>query len=111
MEANVSSQLVVMTKDDLDAALNNAAMRISSSNKPTQQSLMTSKEVQSLGKDDEYLSRKEAASMLKVDFSTLWRWNNSGLLPAIKVGPRKVMYRYSDILTVLEGKSCNNRND
>ena len=50
MEANVSSQLVVMTKDDLDAALNNAAMRMSSSNKPTQQALLTSKEVQSLGK-------------------------------------------------------------
>lgn len=51
-----------------------------------------------------FLTRAETAEMLKVDFTTLWRWNKSGFLRAIKVGVRKVMYKYEDVISVLEGK-------
>lgn len=51
-----------------------------------------------------FLTRAETAEMLKVDFTTLWRWNKLGFLRAIKVGARKVMYKYEDVLAVLENK-------
>lgn len=51
-----------------------------------------------------FLTRSETAEMLKVDFTTLWRWNKSGFLRAIKVGVRKVMYKYEDVISVLKGK-------
>jgi hypothetical protein len=53
---------------------------------------------------DRYITRKEASELLHVDFSTLWRWNRDGLLLSKKAGPRRVMYRYADVLAVLGGK-------
>lgn len=38
-----------------------------------------------------YLSRREVASRLKVDVSTLWRWQRSGYLVPVRVGAR-VLY-------------------
>lgn len=54
---------------------------------------------------ERYLSRKETADLLKVDFSTLWRWNKSGLLRSKKVGPRRVLYNYKDVMNLIESKS------
>ena len=52
-------------------------------------------------------NRKDAAKILDVGFPTLWRWNNEGLLHAIKVGGRKVYYRYDDVLNLMKGgKLC-----
>ena len=48
------------------------------------------------GKTKDLLSREETSAVLNVDKSTLWRWNKTGYLPAVKVGA-KVMYRRADI--------------
>lgn len=54
-----------------------------------------------------FINRKDAAKILDVGFPTLWRWNNEGLLHAIKVGGRKVYYRYDDVLNLMKGgKLC-----
>lgn len=42
------------------------------------------------------LNREAVANRLKVSMSTLWRWNKSGYLRAIKYG-RAVWYRLDDI--------------
>lgn len=51
-------------------------------------------------KAEEYLTRKEAADTLKVDVSTLWRWEKSGYLLSKKIGA-KVVYAKSDIEKIL----------
>ena len=51
---------------------------------------------------EKYLTAKEAASKLCVDTSTLWRWDKTGYLKKIKVG-RKIQYRESDVLKLMEG--------
>ena len=78
----LGNQLVVMSRADLDAlvermAINMNAMKVE--DKPT-------------------------ARLLHVDYSTLWRWNKLGLLCPNKVGPRRVMYKYSDVLKKLNGE-------
>ena len=108
MNSNVTSQFVVMTKEDLEAAVNMIANSVHASSGTSLTGFSISKDNQSdEPSHEQFLTRKEAANLLKVDFSTLWRWNHSGLLSSIKVGPRKVMYRYSDVLSVLNG-TCNN---
>lgn len=42
------------------------------------------------------LSRHQAAKMLNVTLSTLWRWDKEGYLSPVKVGS-KVLYRSTDI--------------
>ena len=54
-----------------------------------------------------FINLKDTAKILDVGYPTLWRWNNEGLLHAIKVGGRKVYYRYDDVLNMLKGgKPC-----
>lgn len=45
---------------------------------------------------EEYLTRKELATMLKVDISTIHNWSKSGKLNPIGIGAR-VYYRRSEI--------------
>ena len=54
--------------------------------------------------DERFITREETAKLLHVDYSTLWRWNKLGLLCPNKVGPRRVMYKYSDVLKKLNGE-------
>ncbi|MBR2193507.1 MAG: helix-turn-helix domain-containing protein [Bacteroidaceae bacterium] len=54
--------------------------------------------------DERFLTREETAKLLHVDFSTLWRWNKQGVLCPNKVGPRRIMYKYVDVLKKLNGK-------
>ena len=54
---------------------------------------------------ERFLSRKNTAKMLEVGLPTLWRWNKDGILKAIKVGRRKVYYRYNDVFNLLRGNS------
>lgn len=49
-----------------------------------------------------YLTQDEAAARLKVDKSTLWRWDKSGYLRKCRVGG-KVRYRLREITELLEG--------
>jgi excisionase family DNA binding protein len=49
---------------------------------------------------DKLLTRQEVAKMLGVTLTTLFHWNNKGILPTIKIG-NKVRYRHSDIEKLL----------
>lgn len=51
---------------------------------------------------DNYLSVGEVINKLRVNASTLWRWDKSGYLKKLKVG-RKVRYRESDVIKLMEG--------
>ena len=57
-----------------------------------------------ISNEERFITREEAAKLLHVDFTTLWRWNKTGLLLAKKVGPRRVMYKYTDVLQRLNGE-------
>ena len=46
--------------------------------------------------DQKMISVKEAAYMLGVDRSTLWRWEKKGYLIPARIG-RKVLYQMADI--------------
>ena len=103
----LGNQLVVMSRADLDAlvekrASNRIAMRVE--DKSTHES-----DVRPIVHDDErFITREETAKLLHVDYSTLWRWNKLGLLCPNKVGPRRVMYKYSDVLKKLNGEGQQN---
>ena len=103
----LGNQLVVMSRADLDAlvekmASNMIAMRVE--DKSTHES-----DVRPIVHDDErFITREETAKLLHVDYSTLWRWNKLGLLCPNKVGPRRVMYKYSDELKKLNGEGQQN---
>lgn len=99
----LGNQLVVMSKADLDAFMKSVAedRETSSANNLVQRD--TGKPSEDAGNDERFITRKEASELLHVDFSTLWRWNKSGLLSALKVGSRKVMYKYSDVLKLING--------
>lgn len=49
-----------------------------------------------------YITAKEAAKMLGVTLSTLWRWDNDKYLEKIKIG-NKVRYRLSDVKRMIKG--------
>lgn len=93
----LGNQLVVMSRADLDAlvekmASNMIAMRVEDKN--THES-----DVCPVVYDDErFITREETAKLLHADYSTLWRWNKLDILRPNKVGPRRVMYKYSDVL-------------
>lgn len=104
----LGNQLVVMSRADLDAlvekmASNMIAMRVEDKN--THES-----DVCPVVHDDErFITREETAKLLHVDYSTLWRWKKLGLLRPNKVGPRRVMYKYSDVLKKLNGEGQQNK--
>ena len=97
----LGNQLVVMSRADLEALVEKAA-----NNKAV------SKVEESINNDvrpcvcdeERFLTREEVSKLLHVDFSTLWRWNKLKLLCRIKVGPRRVMYKYSDVMKKLNGE-------
>lgn len=47
-------------------------------------------------KPETYLTRKETAELLKVDYSTLHNWKHKGKLNPVAIGGR-VLYKRSDI--------------
>ena len=104
-DKNLGNQLVVMSRADLDAlvekmASNMIAMRVDAEDKTTR-----GNHVCPIVHDDErFITREETAKMLHVDYSTLWRWNKLSILCPNKVGPRRVMYKYSDVLKKLNGE-------
>ena len=51
--------------------------------------------------EEVYLTKKEVASMLQVDLSTLWLWNKKDYLKPIEVGGKR-LYKKSDIDRVLQ---------
>lgn len=50
------------------------------------------------------LTKSETASLLLVDYSTLRKWARKGFLVPTRITPHRELYRYSDVLKILEGK-------
>ena len=51
--------------------------------------------------DDEYLTVAEAATLLRVSQSTIWRWINEQELPAYRIGRRRIRVRRPDIARLI----------
>ena len=97
----LGNQLVVMSRADLEALVEKAANNKAASK--VEESI--NNDVRPCVCDEErFLTREEVSKLLHVDFSTLWRWNKLKLLCRIKVGPRRVMYKYSDVMKKLNGE-------
>lgn len=58
--------------------------------------------------NEEYLTVAETAKTLKVSLSTVWRWIDSGQLPAYRVGQRRVRLKKDEVTRLItparEGK-------
>lgn len=54
-------------------------------------------------KDETLLSIRQAASLLGVDRSTLWRWEKQGYLKPVRIG-RKVRYKQVDVKKLTTGR-------
>ncbi len=51
------------------------------------------------------LSVPEAAKALGISVSTAWRWIDRGILPSVRIGPRRVFVRREDLQPLpVEGK-------
>lgn len=97
----LGNQLVVMSRADLEALVEKAANNKAASK--VEESI--NNDVRPGVCDEEcFLTREEVSKLLHVDFSTLWRWNKLKLLCRIKLGPRRVMYKYSDVMKKLNGE-------
>ena len=73
---------IVLSPDDLEEAIRTVASE-----------LLTQREVE---RTDRRITRAAARERLKVDYTTLWRWDKSGYLPAIRIG-RTVYYRETNV--------------
>ena len=79
---------IVLSPEDLEQAIRTVVSE-----------LLTQREEE---RADRRITRAAARSRLHVDDTTLWRWDKSGYLPAIRIG-RAVYYRESDIKKIEEG--------
>jgi excisionase family DNA binding protein len=48
------------------------------------------------------LTSKQLASRWMVTEMTLRRWRSSGRLPAVRIGPRRLLFRMADVLALEE---------
>lgn len=86
---NQNSQLLmIVSQDDLERVVQKAIGK-----------LLDQRE----NKPETYLTAEETAKRLKVDRSTLWRWNKEGYLVSAKVGS-KVRYKLSDVERIQKGE-------
>ena len=51
--------------------------------------------------DEESLTVAEAARVLKVSPSTIWRWINQGQLPAHRIGQRRVRLKKAELARLI----------
>ena len=97
---NLGNQLVVMSRDDLDTMVNEMAQNIVAAQiKNVQNDGESGTEVPP---EKRFITREETARMLHVKYTTLWRWNKKGYLRCKKVGGRHVLYKYTDVLSLLK---------
>ena len=80
---------IVVSRDDLEEAIRTVMGEI-----------LTKKEEESV---DARITKAAARERLKVDDTTLWRWDKCGYLKAIHIG-RSVYYREADIKRLEEGR-------
>ena len=107
MEQNLANQFVVVTKADYEALVHELAHKEAAALSEPKSSDITCKgEVIKpiMCNGERFLCRKDAAKVLDVGLPTLWRWDKKGVLKAIKVGARKVYYRYDDVSAMLKGE-------
>ena len=97
------SQLVVMSKADLEALMEEKLVMNANALKVEDKHIGDSACL-GVKNDERFITREETARLLHVDYSTLWRWNKLGLLCPNKVGPRRIMYKYVDVLKKLNGE-------
>lgn len=57
---------------------------------------------------EEFLSRKEVLSLLKIDSSTLWSWEKTGYIKSVPFGGRK-RYKLADVEAIRTGRKGGNR--
>jgi excisionase family DNA binding protein len=50
--------------------------------------------------DEEYITVAEAAGLLRVSPSTIWRWIDQGVLPAYRIGQRRIRLKRVDLARV-----------
>jgi hypothetical protein len=101
----LGNQLVVMSRADLDALVEKMASSMIATRVEVEDKSAHGNDVSPVMYDNErFITREETSKLLHVDYSTLWRWNKLGLLCPNKVGPRRVMYKYSDVLKKLNGE-------
>ena len=104
MESNnkiLSNQLVVMSRSDLDTIVNEMAQNIVAAQTKNAQS--DCEAWMDVPEEERFLTRKETARLLHVNYTTLWRWNKQGYLRSRKIGGRHVMYKYSEVMALLNG--------
>ena len=95
----LGNQLVVMSRSDLDTMVNEMAQNIVAAQTRNMQN--DSEAGIDAPEGMRFITRKETASLLHVNYTTLWRWNKQGYLRSRKVGGRHVMYKYSDVMALL----------
>lgn len=93
-----SNQFVVITKSDFMDIVGEMA-------KSMAQAAEEERRETTIQDEDRYLSRKEVSEMLQVDYSTLWRWNKTGVLLNHKKGERGVLYLESEVRQFIAGKN------
>ena len=102
MSSILGNQLVVMSRDDLDSLVNEMAQNIVAVQ--AKNILQYNSEVgMDAPEEKRFITRKETARLLHVNYTTLWRWNKQGYLRSRKIGGRHVMYKYSDVMALLNG--------
>lgn len=50
---------------------------------------------------EEFLTVTEAATLIHVSQSTIWRWINSQELPAYRFGPKRIMVKQADLAPLM----------
>ena len=104
MESNnkiLSNQLVVMSRSDLDTMVNEMAQKIVATQTKNAQS--DCEAWMDVPPEKGFITREETARLLHVKYTTLWRWNKKGYLRCKKVGGRHVLYKYTDVMALLNG--------
>lgn len=54
-----------------------------------------------ISKENDYYTVAQAAKVLDVSPSTIWRWIEANKLPAYRLGLRKIRIRKEDLLTII----------
>lgn len=69
------------------------------------QKLQIPKQVGSEDSDNDLLTREEAKKLLRLSYTTLWKYNKDKVLKAKKIGSR-VYYLKSEIMNLLNNKKA-----